>query len=80
MAFAFNPDNRPARLFRYVEPGTLPAANLLAVYVESQNLLIIDREHFERLSDINRHLLLRTHSPYVEIAYEANRPPRMLAA
>lgn len=70
MAFAFNPDDGPARIIRYVEPGTLPSANLLAIYDKSQNLLIIDREHFERLDWIDRHQLLRTHSPYHEIAYD----------
>ncbi len=77
MAFPFNPDNGLPRLIRYVEPGTLPAANLLALYDKSQNLLIIDREHFERLDWIDRHCTLRTHHPYLEIVYEANRPPRV---
>jgi hypothetical protein len=70
MAFAFNPDDGPARLIRYVEPGTLPAANLLAIYDKTQNLLIIDRDHFERLDWIDRHLTLRTHRPYLEIEYD----------
>lgn len=70
MAFAFNPDDGPARIIRYVEPGTLPAANLLAIYDKSQNLLIIDRDHFERLDWIDKHQLLRTHRPYHEIAYD----------
>ncbi|WP_454627710.1 hypothetical protein [Bradyrhizobium cenepequi] len=79
MSFAFNPDDGPARLIRFVEPGTLPAANFLAVYVESQNLVIIDREHFERLSDYDRRQVLRTQQPYLEIEYPANRPARLAA-
>lgn len=79
MAFAFNPDDGPARIIRYVEPGTLPAANLLAIYDKSQNLLIIDRDHFERLDWIDKHLTLRTHKPFLEIEYEANRPVRVAA-
>jgi hypothetical protein len=79
MAFAFNPDDGPARLFRYVAPGTLPAANLLAIYDKTKNLLIIDREHFERLSDVERHRVLRTQRSYLEVIYEKNRPPAIAA-
>lgn len=70
MAFAFNPDDGPARIIRYVEPGTLPAAKLLAIYDHTQNLLIIDREHFQRLDWLDRHKLLRTHKPFTEITYD----------
>lgn len=69
MAFAFNPDDRPPRLIRYVERGTLPNTNLLAIYDKSQNLLIIDREHFARLDWAQKHLTLRTHRPFLEVSY-----------
>ena len=71
MAFAFTPDDGPPRLIRYVDRGTLPAANLLAVYDKSQNLLIIDREHFERLDWAQKHITLRTHRPFLEVTYDA---------
>ena len=67
MAFAFNPDDGPARLMRYVEPGTLPGANLLAIYDKAQNLLIIDRELFERLTETERSITLRTQQSFLEI-------------
>lgn len=76
--FAFNPDGRPARLMRFVAPGTLPAANLLAIYDYSQNLVIIDREHFDRLTEWDRRETLRTHHPYLEVIYEKNRPPMVV--
>lgn len=38
------------RLFRYVETGTLPLRNMLAVYDSSLNLLIIDRTLFGKLT------------------------------
>ena len=38
------------RVIRYVLPGTLPARDLLALYDKSANLLIVDKDHFERLS------------------------------
>jgi hypothetical protein len=62
MPFAFNPDDRPARLFRFVERGTLPSRNLIAIYVEKDNLLIIDREHYEKMTSVEQKQLLRTHS------------------
>jgi hypothetical protein len=80
MAFAFNPDDGPARIFRYVDRGTLPDANLLAIYDKSQNLLIIDRGHFARLTDIEKRFVLRTHRPFIEIHYDAHDRPLTLAA
>jgi hypothetical protein len=68
---------KPARIIRYVLPGTLPARDLLSLYVESSNLLIVDRDHFERLSDENREIVLRTQEPALLIEYPANKPPRI---
>ena len=64
MAFAFNPDDRPARLLRFVEPGTLPDADLVAVYDEPNNLVIIDRELFEQLKSVDQHLVKSIKSPF----------------
>jgi hypothetical protein len=80
MAFAFNPDDGPARIFRYVEPGTLPSSDLLSIYDKSQSLLIIDREHFARLTDIEKRFVLRTHRPFIEIHYDDRGQPLALAA
>ena len=67
MVFAFTPDNRPTRIMRYVDRGTLPDSSLVSVYIFEQNLLIIDREHFESLSPADQREVLRTHHPYHEI-------------
>jgi hypothetical protein len=67
MAFAYNPDDRPARLIRYVEPGTLPTKDLMALYDKGQNLLIIDRAHFEKLSRAEQNILKKTHEPFIEV-------------
>lgn len=61
MPFAFNPDDGPPRLIRFVEPGTLPDKNLLAIYVKSDNLLIVDRKLYDTLSPVQQKLTLRTH-------------------
>jgi hypothetical protein len=55
--------HKQSRIIRYVEPGTLPARDLLSLYDKSANLLIVDRDHFERLSDENREIVLRTKHP-----------------
>ena len=69
MAWAFNPDDRPARLFRYVEPGTLPSRDIISLYDKSSNLLIIDRVNFAKLTPMQKHLVLRTHEPCIEVDY-----------
>jgi hypothetical protein len=67
MVFAFTPDDRPARLMRYVDRGTLPDATLVCIYIHEQNLLIIDKDHFAALNDNDKRTVLRTHHPYHEI-------------
>jgi hypothetical protein len=67
MVFAFTPDDRPARIMRYVDRGTLPDASLVSIYIYEQNLLIIDRDHFASLNDNDKRSVLRTHHAYHEI-------------
>jgi hypothetical protein len=64
LPFAFNPDDGPARIIRFVEIGT---DNVLAVYDRKQNLLTVDRLYYERLTWLQQHQLLRTHSPVTTI-------------
>lgn len=66
MGFAFNPDDRPARLFRYVARGTLPDSDLRALYDEKQNLLIIDREWFDALTATEKQLVLKTQRSFID--------------
>ena len=69
----FNPENGPARLFRWTE--TMPLPDIVSMYFEQQNLLLIDKEHFEKLSDEQRHILLRTEQQVMKIHYPPNKPP-----
>jgi hypothetical protein len=66
MAFAFNPDDGPARLIRYVARGTLPGVGLRTLYDKSANLLIIDQLWFDGLTTTEQHLVLRTQQPYID--------------
>ena len=71
---AFSPDDgRPARLIRYVP--VLPLRNMLTLYFKNQNLLLVDREHWERLDDDTRRTVLRTEEKCLCITYPPNRPP-----
>jgi hypothetical protein len=66
MAFAFNPDDGPARIIRYVARGTLPGVGLRALYDKSANLLIIDKDWFDGLTETEKNLVLRTQRPYLD--------------
>lgn len=59
MAFTLCPDDGPPRLWRFVEPGGLPPG-VLASLDDGQNLLIIDKELFDRMCWLDQHRLLRT--------------------
>lgn len=79
MAFAFNPDDGLPRIIRYVDAGTLPATNLLALYDKGANLLIIDRDYFGKLSATEQHIVLRTQKSFLEIEQRPNQAPRLAA-
>ena len=66
MAFAFNPDDGPARLIRFVKRGTIPGVGLYALLDAAANLLIIDDEWFQTLTEAERHIVLRTHRSYID--------------
>jgi hypothetical protein len=67
-----------ARIIRYVLPGTLPGRDWLSLYDKSANLLIVDKDHFERLSDEDREAVLRTQEPSLSIEYPTDKPPRII--
>jgi hypothetical protein len=67
-----------ARIIRYVLPGTLPGRDWLSLYDKGANLLIVDRDHFERLSDEDREIVLRTQEPALSIEYPKDKPPRIV--
>lgn len=74
MDFAFTPANGPPRLIRYVERGTLPGANLLSIFNEKENLLIIDKDHYESLGATERHMALRTRQSFTEMPFSSHAP------
>jgi hypothetical protein len=62
MPFALCPDDGPPRLWRFVPDG-LPDEVVSLLDVE-QNILTIDRSKFDQLPELQRHMVLRTHSRY----------------
>jgi hypothetical protein len=65
--FAFVPDEGPPRLIRYVEHGSLPDGDLVSIFDATNNLLIVDREHFDRLDKPEQEQVLRTREPHLLI-------------
>lgn len=80
--FAFTPTGGPNRIIRYEE--TVPAIHLfasdggliavVATLDLEKNILVVKRDYFDRLSDVDRHRVLRTRerltyvAPYRDIA------------
>jgi len=62
-----------ARLIRYTPHMPLP--NILSLFFPNQNLLVIDKEHWDRLDDYQRSRVLRTQEKTLEIYYPPNKPP-----
>jgi hypothetical protein len=63
-----NPDDGPA--LRH-----MPLPNIISLYFPRENLLIIDRELYDRLSDDQRQQVLRTEKKTLKIYYPPNKPP-----
>jgi hypothetical protein len=59
--FAFNPDKGPARILRFVGPGVLPDDNWVAYLLEKENVLMINKEHYDKMHWSDQHNLQRTH-------------------
>lgn len=63
MTFAFNPDDGPARLFRYRPSSEFPHDEVLSILDAKNNTLVINSDRFEELAPVERQQLLRTHAP-----------------
>lgn len=66
MAFAFNPDDGPARLMRYVPAAALYDENVVAYLERETNTLTINRDRFDELTDVEKQMLLRTQDVVTE--------------
>jgi hypothetical protein len=62
MTFALCPDNGPPRLWRFVEDDVMTAAHMVSMLDAQHNILLINRSLFDKLSELNQHMVLRTHA------------------
>ncbi len=60
MSLAFNPDDGPPRLLRFVGEGSVPTTDTLAVFDRANNLLIINRELYDTLDPMQQHITQRS--------------------
>jgi hypothetical protein len=60
MDYALTPTRGPPRVIRFTEPGGLP--DYLCVLHKEQNVLLINRERYDKLGYLEQHMLLRTHA------------------
>ena len=67
MSFALCPDDGLPRLWRFVEDETMTTDNVVSILDSDQNLLVINRTLFDKLGELERHIVLRTqhHLEYV---------------
>ena len=66
MSFALCPDNGPPRLWRFVAAGTLGYIGgkpIISILLDG-NILMIDKDMFDSLVELDRHQLLRTHNNF----------------
>lgn len=65
MAFAMCPDDGLPRIYRYLP--RLLGPNIVSYLDAENNILRISRENFDKLSPMDKHQVLRTHQPTLEI-------------
>jgi hypothetical protein len=70
MAFSLCPDDGLPRLWRFVARGALPSG-VLCKLDERINLLTIDKEAFDQLPELERHMVLRTQRQVIAFAEAA---------
>ena len=63
----------PARLFRWVK--VMPLPDILSLYFPKQNLLLIDRELYDRLDEEAQRKVLRTAEKTLRVRFPPNHPP-----
>lgn len=60
MGFALCPDDGPPRLWRYIDDDIMTTANMVSMLDKKRNILFINKPVFEKLTDIDKHMALRT--------------------
>lgn len=50
----------PPRLYRFVQHGTMPCENILWLYDNETNLLLINQQHYDKLNPSDQRKVLNT--------------------
>jgi hypothetical protein len=64
--FVMTPEGGPMRVFRYRDASAFWHEDIIAFLDPTTNTLTINRELYERLPQVERHMLLRTTATVVE--------------
>ena len=78
MCSVFCPEGGLPRLTRFVERGVLPHVDLVSIFDDTKNLLIVSRPNFELLSEGDQRDVLRTQQPNVMLRRVPNRLPQVV--
>lgn len=62
------PHNGPNRLFRYVDPGLLPSPTVVSYLHKDKNLLLINRDLFDKLPRHEKQRVWNTDKIIIEVA------------
>jgi hypothetical protein len=76
MDFALNPSNGPPRLIRFVSSTELPDDSCVSYLIVRDNLLLVNRHHYEQLTSTNQQRVIKTHSTTLtlgDFTYETER-------
>lgn len=57
------------RVWRWVEPGTLPGTRLVAIFDHTKNLMVIDKVKFAGLSSTQQEQLMKSNEPVYELEW-----------
>lgn len=73
------PPEYPARLIRFVKPGGLNVTSpwIVAVYVAHDNLMLIDKELFDKLEYSQQTRVMFSRALFVEVIRQGVGPPKI---
>lgn len=76
MDFALCPDHGPPRLIRFVSSAELPDDSCVSYLIAQDNLLLVNRHHYEQLTSTNQQRVITTHTTTLNLGdfhYETER-------
>jgi len=78
MDFAFCPEKGYPRLMRYVPSEAMPTPTTITTLDREQNVLVINKPIFDRLTELDRHRVLRTHERILTARVVGDHVPEVL--